>query len=103
MIAPIHPSPLQRGRVDSPQASGERGLQSIQDARQYTLFIVENVVVPEAKDAEAMSLQIGVTLRIVFALAVLPAISLDDQPTSRASEVDDVTVDRKLALELEAG
>src|SRR5256885_16971279 len=103
MIAPIRPSPLQRGRGSSPEASGERGLQGIEDAGQHSLFVVENVIVPEAEDAKALSLQIGVTLRIAFALAVLPPIRFDDQPSRRAGKIDDVAVNRQLALELVAG
>src|SRR5256885_6369079 len=103
MIAPIRPSPLQRGRGSSPEASGERGLQGIEDAGQHSLFVVENVVVPEGEDAKALSLQIGVTLRIVFALAVLPPIRFNDQPLRGADKIDDVVIDRELALELVAG
>src|SRR5947209_20489358 len=35
---------------------GERGLQSIQDAREHALFIVENVTVPNAQDTKALCL-----------------------------------------------
>src|SRR5438874_12444324 len=103
MMAPICPSPLQRGRGSSPQASGERGLQGIENARQHPLFIVEDVGVPEARDSEALRFQIGVATGIACASGVLAAVSLDDQPPLETNEIDYVVVDRQLSLELEAG
>ena len=101
MVAPIRPSPLQRGRGSSPQASGERGLQGIQDARQHALFIVENVVVPESKDAEPLRAQISITASVAGTFGMMTPVSFDDEPVLQAHKIDNVMVDRHLALELE--
>ena len=102
MVAPIRPSPLQRGRGSSPQASGERGLQGIQDARQHALFIVENVVVPESKDAERLRAQISITASVAGTFGMMTPVSFDDEPVLQAHKIDNVMVDRQLSLELEA-
>ena len=102
MVAPIRPSPLQRGRGSSPQASGERGLQGSQDARQHALFIVENVVVPESKDAEPLRAQISITASVAGTFGMMTPVSFDDEPVLQAHKIDNVMVDRQLSLELEA-
>src|SRR5437879_5233928 len=99
MMTPICPSPLQRGRGSSLQASGERGLQGTENARQHPLFIVEDVGVPEAQDSEALRFQIGIATSIARASSVLTAVSLDDQPPLEANEIDYVVVDTQLTLE----
>jgi hypothetical protein len=50
-----------------------------------------------------LHLQICVTLLTVLAFGMLTAVNLDNQPTRRTSEVDDVMVDRLLSLELVRG
>src|SRR3954451_8664624 len=103
MVAPIRPSPLQRGRDSPLQAGRERGRQSIEDARQHALFILEDVLVPEAQHAKALRIQISIAFRVIFILGMLSAVSLDDQPTLRAHEIGNVAIDRQLALEFVAG
>ena len=92
MVAPIGPSPLQRGRDSPLQAGRERGRQSVQDARQHSLFIVEDVVVPEAQDTKAVPHQIAITLLVIRAFRMLAAVSLD--PYAAQETILHVPLDR---------
>jgi hypothetical protein len=81
---------------------GERGCQRIEDGQQDALFIVEDVVVPEAEDAEALAGQICVSPS-VGVIAMLASIHLHDQAVPQTREIDDIAVDWELPLELVAG
>jgi hypothetical protein len=66
-------------------------------------LIFEDVVVPETQHAEALCRQMGIAFQITGIIVVLPAVGLDDQSPCQTNEIDDVAVDRQLALELVAG
>src|SRR5690606_11095673 len=61
----------------------------------------EDVVVPEAEQAEALGLQVRIANCITGILCMLGTIGLDDQARRIADEVHDIVVDRLLAAELE--
>jgi hypothetical protein len=50
--------------------------------------VLDNVIVPDADDAVAERVQIGITLSICSAFGVLTAVDLDDDVPITASEVD---------------
>jgi hypothetical protein len=62
---------------------------------------VEDVVVPEAADAEALRRQPGIAFRVIGIFGMLATIGLDDQPLGRTDEIDDVASDLNLPTELE--
>ena len=50
-----------------------------------------------------MCTQVRIAMPVVLAFGMLPPVSLDDQSSRWARKVNDVIVDRQLALELMAG
>lgn len=60
-----------------------------QNLLQYAIRIFKNVVVPEAENAEAASLQILVAHLISFVLGVLASIRFDDEHMLEGDEIDD--------------
>jgi hypothetical protein len=66
------------------------------------LGVSQNIIVPEAKHAKPFTSEIIVPDYIVLIVCVLAAIDLNDQLSSEACKVDDISADRKLSLELEA-
>ena len=61
----------------------------------------DDVVVPDAEKAEALSLKIGITDRVATALGMLGTIGFDDELFRKADKVDNVGTNRDLAAELE--
>src|SRR5258708_1973372 len=59
--------------------------------------ILQDLVVPEAEDAEALPLQKGCSDHVGCAFRVLPAVDFDDKARFQTNEVGDVLVDRDLA------
>ena len=77
-------------------------MKRFENALRHALFIVENLVVPESQNPEALRAQIGIASMVARAFRVLPTIRLDDQPFTYAGEVDDIMIDHELAFELES-
>ena len=91
------PSPL------AGEGLGERGSelgQRVENARQYALGIVQDIVVPEPQDAEALLSQSSITLGIALAGVMLAAIGLDDQLGAKMDEIDDIGAEGLLAAKL---
>ncbi|AOG10776.1 hypothetical protein BSY240_1409 [Agrobacterium sp. RAC06] len=65
--------------------------------------MLQDLVVPEAQDAEAFGTEEGVTIKVVEAVAVLAAVDLNDQPGFEADEIEDVAAQRYLSAEFGAG
>jgi hypothetical protein len=61
----------------------------------------EDVAVPDAEEAEALRLKVGITDRVAAALGMLRTIGFDDELFRKADKVDDVGTNRDLAAELE--
>jgi len=98
---PKLPSPL-RGRGWRASARRVRGRgQGRLDRRPDTIEILQHIVVPEAKDTKALTLQKFSSTRVALG-RVLPAVDLDDQALLGAEEVRDVAIDLDLPTELEA-
>ena len=82
---------------------GERGSrlgQRLKDAGHYALRIVQDLVVPEPQDAEALLSQPSITLGIALAGVMLAAIGLDDQLGAKMDEIDDIGAEGLLAAKL---
>jgi hypothetical protein len=77
-----------------------RVFERLQDDRDHARCVREDVVVPEAQDAPALTFEPRRPACISFALIVLAAISFDDKLMSGVREVDDITAYRMLAAEL---
>jgi len=60
------------------------------DRLQNTLEVLEDVIVPEPKDPEALGPQPTVALGIRRAFEMLASVELDDKPPLQAGKVDDV-------------
>src|SRR5205807_1530260 len=73
--------------------AGERGADNFNNA----IGILQNVVVPEAEDAESFAFQEGRSDRIRFAFSVLSAIDFDDELGLETREIGDVRADWGLA------
>jgi hypothetical protein len=63
---------------------------------QHASGVQQNVIVPEAKNAPALSNQISVALCIALRMSVLAAIGFDNEPSFNGSEIDYIGWDRKL-------
>jgi hypothetical protein len=85
------------------RSAGERGCESIQNSGLHALFVLQNVIVPEAQDAKTLPLEIGIAATIVRVFAVLATIDFDDQSLSQTYEIDDVMIDRQVSFELISG
>ena len=93
----ILPPPLW-GRVRVGDVLSKQG---VFDARQDTVDIVEDVVVPESQDAKALAFQpSGAGLVPTLLVRVLSAIQFDDKAFGETDEVDDIVSDRCLPPEL---
>jgi hypothetical protein len=60
-----------------------------------------DLVVPEPHDLESSQLEMPIAFEVSHGLIVLTAFDLDDQPRLEAHEIEDVIVERHLALELQ--
>jgi hypothetical protein len=69
---------------------------------QHALAIAQHFIVPKAKHLPALAFQIGVPRLVARALGVLETVSLDDQLSANAKNVDNVGADRNLSPELES-
>jgi hypothetical protein len=65
-----------------------------QDQLANPFFVREKIVVPDAKDAKALRVQISVALDVVATFAMLPTVRFDDQSSLEANEVSNVVIDR---------
>src|SRR5579872_6761526 len=99
MVAPLRPSRLERGRRSSPQASGERGLQGVENACQHPLFILENVGLAKADARKSLRRQMNLAAGLCGTLCMLCAIALDNETTAQAKKIANVMIDSKLPLE----
>ena len=75
---------------------GERG-QSGKDRAQDSLFVGENIGVPEANYTPALARQPAIPRGVISAFVVLPPIRFDDQLRDETGEVDDVAANWVLA------
>jgi hypothetical protein len=71
------------------------------NALEHAVGMLKNVVVPEPKNGPSKTIQVSGALAIGL-LAVLPAISFDNQSTLRTGEVCYETPDGFLSAELES-
>lgn len=95
------PSP-HRGRGWLALASRVRGrVQSLRDHRPDAIKILQDVLVPEANDAEALAFEVSSSSSISLG-RVLSSINFDDQALRRTKEVDDIAVDFDLLSKLES-
>jgi hypothetical protein len=81
-------------------------LQCLDNGQQDTVHVGQHVVVPEAQNPVAFTLQPGralAILRAVNRVGVLAPVEFDDQPALQAGEIDDVGTARHRALEFAAG
>jgi hypothetical protein len=78
-------------------------MQIAPDGVLHHLALAQHLMVPEAHHVEAVRRQPRIALRVLRAAMVLAAIGLDDQPFLETDEIDDVTPQRGLPAELEAG
>ena len=69
----------------------------LDDRCQDTLTVRQDFVVPEPKNAPALSPELTIAQVMVTGLRMLAAIRFDDQAGFKASEVDDVGRDGELA------
>ena len=74
-------------------------MQRFENARQNTLFIVENVIVPETENPEALARQVIITPLITRIFGMLTAVRFDDQSACEACEVGYIVIDRQLPFE----
>jgi hypothetical protein len=65
------------------------------------ISIAKDIVVPEAKDAVASSLQFLITSTVAETVSVLCAIGFDDELSFAANEICDVASYRFLSYEFE--
>jgi len=77
---------------------GERG-QSGKDRAQDSLFVGENIGVPEANYTPALAGQPAIARGVISAFVVLPPIRFDDQLRDGTGEVDDGAANLVLAAE----
>lgn len=69
----------------------------------YSLRFSQYLMIPETQYTIASTLQITLTLLIVFRLQLmLPTVQLDDEPTFSADEIDDIGANGFLPFELQA-
>ncbi len=77
----------------------------VYDAVHHALYVVVDIAVPDAKDTEPLSDEVGLPAGIMLALlgaAVGRTVDLEDEAVRQADEIDDVAVDGRLLSELES-
>ena len=95
---PTQPSPVRGGALGA--ISCQFDLRN--EGLQHAIRVLQDVVVPEADHPVAVGFdQLGSRL-VGRAIGVLPAIQLDCEPETAASEVDDRVADPEFAGELHA-
>ena len=78
---------------------GERGFERSENCGADPFGIGKDIVVPEAKDAEALATQIRIALRVGSTFRMLRSISFDDQPGSKADKIDYIIAELLLSFE----
>ena len=73
-----------------------------QDRQAYAVEVLQHLVVPATQHAKSCRLEIAVADGIATRFRMLAAVDFDDQPRLEADEVEDVAVERHLALEFQA-
>jgi hypothetical protein len=68
---------------------------------QDTFAILDNLIIPEAKDFPTLALEIGVSGLVARAFGVLEAVGFDDQLGANAKKVDNIRSDRNLSAKLD--
>ncbi|MBB3343786.1 hypothetical protein FHW73_001652 [Luteimonas sp. RC10] len=74
--------------------------QRVPNRFEHRLGTLEDVVIPEAQDPEALLIQPRVANCVFRRIGVLAAVRLDDQACTEMHEVHDVRTDRLLTAEL---
>ncbi|MCS3820849.1 hypothetical protein HNP30_004239 [Chromobacterium alkanivorans] len=82
-----------------PLCSFSPGVQGLPYRFKNGVSISQNIVVPEAHDAETLRLQPSVARGVAAAFMMLAAVRLYDQPRAEVDEIDDVGADYLLAAE----
>ena len=78
-------------------ASLARRPERLGEGSHHSLRVGKDFIVPEAQNAPALALQLGVTLLVFTRASMLAAIGFDHQMRFNASEVDNVWCDGELA------
>ncbi len=71
----------------------------VYDAVHHAFDVIVDIAVPDAKDMESLSDEIGLPAGIMLALlgaAVGRTVDLEDEAVRQADEIDDVAVDGRL-------
>ena len=74
----------------------ERGVDHLEHAAR----ILEHLIVPETENSKAPITKMGIAAAVCEALGVLTAVGFDDQPSLKASKIDDIRIDHMLTTEL---
>jgi hypothetical protein len=75
--------------------------QRILDARQYSIDILQHIIIPESNHSESIFLEATCPRRILFDLVgMLATIDLDDESMLETAEIGDVIADEMLTAEL---
>lgn len=96
-----HLSPAGRGRGPAPLGAGRVRGQSHTDGLRYALDVREDIIVPEAEDAEAFALEVLGSHTILFR-GMLATVDLDDELGGQANEIGDIAGTRFLSPEFPA-
>jgi hypothetical protein len=76
--------------------------EGLDDDPEYAVLVLQNVVVPEAKNAPAFTDQQRIPQIMLAWRCVLAAVGFDDQPGFDAGEINKIRRYRKLTAKLEA-
>jgi hypothetical protein len=74
--------------------------QRTKDALEYSLRLLEYLIIPESNHAKSAACQVVRALKIIErGIRVLPAVELHNQPRSHADEIHDVSTEHRLPTE----
>ncbi len=101
LIGPLTPHRYAAGPPSPARGEGKRLIRpdGRQDCMQNSVNVIQNFVVPETQDTEALRFQILASFGAVIRMA--PAIDFDDQTLFKRDEIDDIGSDRNLTTKLD--
>ncbi|CAN5270596.1 hypothetical protein BH11PSE4_BH11PSE4_43640 [soil metagenome] len=67
----------------------------------HPVRVVQHFIIPEPQHAKPLFFEPLVAAGIGFTVSVLAAVDLDDEALGQTDEIDDISADRDLSLELE--
>ena len=85
-----YPLPLRERVAAQRPGEGFFFWQSVGYRHRYTLWILQNIVVPKPKRAKALRGEPGISLCVACGVRVLPAISLNDEARFEAHEIRNI-------------